>query len=111
MKDKKKDNGKNTLRCPGCGKHCPAEKPRCKFGIRYFEKNAEKPESPALRKWERGLTPGGWLHSLIKVSRGLRKTLRKGNATEGELTSLLTGAEIAQLTNILEKLEKTAADV
>jgi hypothetical protein len=111
MKDKnKKDNMDNkSLRCPGCGKHCPYGKAGCKYGEKYFAKLNSAPakaEKTDKSKWETLVTEGTWLYSLLSVSRSVRKALVKDKVNEYTLVNALTNDEAAQLVQILNKLEK-----
>lgn len=121
----KKNTDQNT--CPGCGRHCPACAPRCKYGCRYFRKMAEAAcpaggccgagkKKEALKnkgqskkreeecKWARYAPPGGLGYSLLSAARTAKKGLRKGRFTEEAFFGALSDAQQAELRMMLEKL-------
>lgn len=99
-----------THACPGCHKHCPFGKPRCKYGRAYFEKQ-QRAEAAALErnqrkapKWAAFVTDGGLLWQLLRTGKSVKKTLRRKQTAEAELLSLFTAQEQDALTALLEKL-------
>ncbi len=106
-----KKSAANT--CPGCGKHCPAGAVRCKYGQKYFARlNASADQSPVKktspvskpRKWEKNVCSGGLLWHFLSTGRRVKKTLRKGRATEDQILAMLTETEKSSLAAILEKI-------
>jgi len=105
--------------CPGCGKHCPANAPRCKYGRAYFEKleretgakegmaaHCRGEERKKRFKWERYVTRDDVLHQLLLVSRRTKKALCEGERSEEKLLLALKPEERQALSGILRKLEQ-----
>lgn len=92
-------------KCPGCGRHCPLDAPRCKYGIRYANKiKGEKVKEERRFKWEKYVASGGVVWKMLHVSRNAKKSLVRGVVTEEQLLAALTDSERRMLEEILEKL-------
>jgi len=99
-----KDKERNT--CPGCSKHCPLDKPKCKFGRAYSEKIKNAQFKPAKRpKGARCASPDSPVGQLLRTGRKLKKGLKKGKITEERLVEALAPGEREALTAILGKLD------
>ena len=101
-----------TKYCPGCGRHCPLEHPKCKYGRNYAEKLLRKVEKAeeskcetACFKWEKYVQKDSPVWSLLYVSKSIKKNLCKKKTTEEELLAALTEEEKRALTAALKKLE------
>ncbi len=92
----------NSKTCPGCGKHCAAANPRCRFGQKYFAKHAAGKDKPA---WERYVEQGGAAWTLLSVSRTAKKALKKGKITEDRMMAALNDGEKEQLQALLKKID------
>ena len=103
--------------CPGCGKHCPADAIRCKYGRAYFAQLASRETGAASSeghsshhghkcKWEKDVAEGGLGWKFLSVGRGIKKALRSGTISEEHLLNVLSEAEKAQLSDILDKLSE-----
>ena len=103
--------------CPGCGKHCPMNSVRCKYGRNYFAKLEAKrkkaemvcgtqaePEKRRRKKWEKHVCGGGPLWQLLHTAGGVKKALRSGGASEDELLKALDAPEREQLRSLLVKI-------
>lgn len=101
--------------CPGCSRHCTADKVRCKHGRAYFAKlsdhNAKEGKHPRTglcrkhkHKWERDVEQGGMLWHMLSISRRIKKALHKGDIAESQLLNALSESEKTQLAEILRKM-------
>lgn len=94
--------------CPGCSRHCPMGAPRCKYGVRYFAQLEEKTEKKAAapaHKWEKLVARDGLGWQVLSAGCAVKKTLRRGEATEEQIFAVLTPEEKTVLIEILKKLE------
>ena len=67
---------------------------RCKFGQKYFAKQAEKQSAePPKHKWEQYVTPQGLLWQELTLGCEVKKALRKGITTEKQLMAALDDAD------------------
>lgn len=106
--------------CPGCSRHCTADKVRCKHGRAYFAKlidhNAEENSDlqTGLRrkhkhKWERDVEQGGVLWHMLCIGRRIKRALRRREITEPQLLNALSESEKTQFLEILRKMNGTLA--
>ncbi|MBQ4089491.1 MAG: hypothetical protein IJC56_06395 [Clostridia bacterium] len=103
----------NSGRCPGCGKHCPMANVKCKYGQRYFAKQAEqagKNVEEKKYKWEKLVERGGLAWSLLAAGKKMKKRLKKKELTEAQLMMRLTEEERDQLSGLLNKLGTALGD-
>ena len=94
--------------CPGCGRRCSAQAPRCAYGQAYFARQQVQPvetKPEKQHKWERDVQHGGVMWQLLGTGHRVKKTLHKGKATEAQLLSGLTDTEKRTLTDILSKID------
>jgi len=101
----------NGARCPGCGKHCPMDNVRCKYGMKYFASQTAAAENETKHKWEKFVEKGGLIWRLMMLGRGTKKALKKKKHTEAQLMDRLTADDKEQLAGILDKLEGGSAAI
>lgn len=118
--------------CPGCGKHCPLDHPRCKYGRAFFEKWQRKEQAADVKekekkkssldsrkrnqsfhqapqdcshKWEQYVEQGGLAWQFFLACCHAKKALRKKRITEEKLFSALSDDEKAYLSQLIEKMD------
>ena len=102
---------KQENRCPGCGKHCPLNAPRCKYGRTYAEKIQKKKKDDAqrtapaiLKKWKKYLSADSVIYQLLISSKQIKQGLRQEELSEEKLLSRISPEEAKTLSVILSKL-------
>lgn len=95
-----------ALKCPGCGKHCAQGCARCKYGVKYFAKQAEKADTaPAsIGKWEKYVAREGTAWQLLYAAKRMKKALKDSGRREEQALSPLSADEQAALSALLQKL-------
>jgi len=98
----------NGARCPGCGKHCPMDNVRCKYGMKYFASQTAAAENETKHKWEKFVEKGGLIWRLMMLGRGTKKALKKKKYTEEQMLGVLGDQDREVLSLILKKLNEKA---
>ena len=101
----------DRARCPGCGRHCPMDNVKCKYGMKYFADRNTAADNEAKHKWERFVEKDGLVWRLMMLGRCTKKALKKKKLTEAQLMERLTADDKEQLAGILDKLEGRSAAV
>ena len=94
---------KNDNVCPGCHKHCPLSQPRCKYGLAYAARQAQKAAAPK-HKWQRFAQPDGLAWTLFTTSKRAKKALCHARATEDQLFGDFTIQEKETFRQLLAKI-------
>ena len=103
------------LLCPGCGRHCPASAPRCKYGRNYFAKKSACSASSCPHsecafhpgrtyKWEKHAPRETLLGQFLLVGCKTKKALKNKNITQQQLLESLPQEETQRLSETLAKL-------
>jgi len=93
--------------CPGCKRACPSCCPRCKYGVKYFSKNAANEENP---KWARHISVNGPAYQLLSISRSAKKALCKEKITEDALFEKFSADDRQIFSELLAKLARKLAE-
>lgn len=103
--------------CPGCSRHCPLSRVRCKYGEKHIEKlrkaqcappdaAKEGGKSRKRRKWESYVANDTTAWKLLWTGSLLKRSLRKGRITAQQIHLALNDEEEAQLCTLLEKINR-----
>ena len=108
--------------CPGCGKHCSLNQPRCKYGREYAAK-IEKKRQDAMKqpagakagscdmkkhqyKWEKYVEKDSLAWKFLSVSCLAKKALRREQITQEQLFHQFSPLEMLQFSALLDKLQR-----
>ena len=94
--------------CPGCSRHCPMGAEHCKYGRRYFARQAEA-EPQQTYKWEKYVQKQGLVWQLLMTARKVKKALRSRKMTEEQLLAALGDGQ--QLYEWLQKVDAAVEKV
>ena len=96
--------------CPGCKRHCPLSNVRCKYGRNYIEKmmteDKKRHDHKHGHKWDKFVSEGSMLCSLLITARAVKHSLRDKTADEAKLTYGITEEEMSVFTAVLKKIEE-----
>ena len=94
--------------CPGCGRHCPLNQPRCKYGRAYQQKMEKKKADHSEKhyKWEKYTEKCGLAWKFFLAGRNMKKSLRNGMMTEDKIWEKLSREEMETLEKILIKINE-----
>ena len=94
--------------CPGCKRRCPSCCPRCKYGKKYFAGKAPNSDRPGCAK---NLSHDSPAWQLLKVSKRMKKALRKEKISPEQLFERFSPDELQIFSELLTKLRTSLEEI